>query len=437
MNITVIGAGYVGLMAAVCFACGGHQAICLEKDVDRCEKLSSGQCPILEKDLPQMLSYALDSKRIYFTTCPDEAIPSAEIIFITVGTPSDRIGNADLSALFTAVSEIVKFSQDSKAVVIKSSVPPGTTEIVRNKILNISMCEKDANGLHVICNPEFLREGSAVDDFLSPDRIVVGADDRAAGNMLFSLYRPLLRTPAPEIYTSPLNAELIKYASNSYLAVRLSFVNELAGLCERIGGNVSEVTSAMGLDHRIGKEYLSAGLGYGGACLPKDTLALAHTAREACAPLTVLESAIAANFSIAHRLAGRVVDRIAPEGTIAVWGLSFKAGTEDIRNSPVLSLMTEIAKHIDCHFRVFDPAAIEFTDSYPRELRLLLCRTLEEATLEADALIIGTAWPQFRELNLNSLLQHMRGRDIFDFVNTLDRAKVRQSGLEYHTCGEI
>lgn len=437
MNITVIGAGYVGLVAAVCFACGGHQVTCLEKDADRCGKLSTGQCPILEKDLPQMLRQAIDSKKMNFTTSPEEAIPLAEIIFITVGTPADETGKADLGELFAAASIVGQFMRNSKVVVIKSSVPPGTTETVREKILNILMHEANPKRLHVAYNPEFLREGSAVEDFLAPDRIIVGADDWVVSDMLFSLYRSLLQTPVPEIFTSPLNAELIKYASNSYLAVRLSFVNELAGLCEKIGGSISEVTSAMGLDHRIGREYLLAGLGYGGACLPKDTCALAYTAREACMPLTVLESAIAANSSIVHRLADRVARYVAPKGIIAVWGLSFKAGTEDIRNSQVLLLMREIAKRLDCRFQVFDPAGGEFMDSYPKELWPLFCRTPEETVTGADALIIGTAWPQFRELDLNTLLHHMRGQNVFDFVNALDRAIVQQYGLKYHACGEM
>ncbi len=432
MRITVIGAGYVGLVVSVCFACDGHQVMCLEKDEKRCRALAAGQCPIFEKELPEMLTSALDSKKIYFTTHAEEAIPLAEIVFITVGTPSNEDGQADLTALFKVVSEIGSFIGDHTAVVIKSSIPPGTTEAVRSELLKVVTCKE----LCVICNPEFLREGTAVNDFLSPDRIVIGTDDQTAGDLLFSLYRPLLRNPTTEILTSSLNAELIKYASNSYLAVRLSFVNELAGLCEKLGGSISEVTSAMGLDHRIGKEYLSAGLGYGGACLPKDTQALAHTAKEACVPLTVLESAIAANRTIAVRLANRVAGYVASRGTIAIWGISFKAGTEDIRNSPVLSLMDELSRQLDCCFQVFDPLVEKFLGNYPKELLPYFFQTPEKAVVGADALIIGTAWPQFRQVDLNSLLPYMRGKEIFDFANVLDRPKAERSGFEYHACGE-
>lgn len=435
MHITVIGAGYVGLVISVCFACGGHQVICLEKDEKRCRELATGQCPILEKELPQMLTSALNNGKIYFTTHAEEAIPHAEIAFITVGTPSNKEGQADLTALFNAVSEIENFLGDSTIVVIKSSIPPGTTEAVREHLKAV-MRKKGIYKPRVICNPEFLREGTAVNDFLSPNRIVIGTDDQAAGNLLFSLYRPLLRAPTTEILTSPLNAELIKYASNSYLAVRLSFVNELAGLCEKLGGSISEVTTAMGLDHRIGREYLSAGLGYGGACLPKDTQALAYTAKKACAQLTVLESAIAANCAIAERLATRVAGYVAPGRTIAIWGISFKAGTEDIRNSPVLSLMKELSKQLECRFQLFDPAVEKFMGNYPREFLPCLFHTPEKAVVGADALIIGTAWPQFRNVNLSLLLPYMRGKEVFDFVNVLDKTKVQSAGFKYHACGE-
>lgn len=316
MQIAVIGAGYVGLVVAACLAYNGHQVSCLEKNLDRCNALAQGECPILEEELPQMLTHALNYKRINFTSKAIDALPYAEIIFITVGTPSAEGGQTDLDALLEATSEIGDFAQNCRAVVIKSSVPPGTTKEIYTKLSKIAKC---TNVPPVVCNPEFLREGTAVSDFLAPDRIVVGADDRAIGEMLFSLYRPLLRRPAEEIFTSTLNAELIKYASNSYLAVRLSYINELAGLCEKIGGNIYEVANAMGKDHRIGNEYLSPGLGYGGACLPKDTCALAYTAREAQTPLTVLESAIAANSTVVKRLAERVVQNMTP-GIILQFG---------------------------------------------------------------------------------------------------------------------
>lgn len=433
MQITVIGAGYVGLVSAVCFACSGHQVICLEKDAERCKMLMNGQCPIFEKDLPEMLCRALDEGKIKFTTQAQEAISSADIIFIAVGTPSGADGQADLSELFVAISEIGKFLQNDTLVVIKSTVPPGTTDAVQNRLL------KTMNGvdhINVIFNPEFLREGTAVDDFLSPDRVVVGSNDWRDGEVLLSLYRPLLRKPVPEIHTSPLNAELIKYASNSYLAVRLSFINELAGLCEKLGGNINEITKAMGMDQRIGNSYLSAGLGYGGACLPKDTLALVHTAKNVQTHLLVLEGAIEANRRVAHRLAKRVADIVMPGGTIAIWGLSFKAGTEDIRNSPVLSLIKELSKYSAYRFQIYDPSSEKHTDRLPEELMPLLCHTMEESLIGADALVVGTAWPQFSKSKPEHLLLHMHRDVIFDFANALDRADFERLGFEYHACGE-
>lgn len=324
--------------------------------------------------------------------------------------------------------------QDGTLIVIKSTVPPGTTAVVRHAILREA--PRGLPDLQVICNPEFLREGTAVEDFLTPERIVVGANEPKAGQLLFQLYRPLLHYPTVEILTSPINAELIKYASNSYLAVRLSFVNELAGLCEKLGGNIGEVTRAMGLDHRIGPDYLRAGLGYGGACLPKDTRALAWAAREAGAPLTVLEGAITANHTVAARLADRVAARIKPRQTIAIWGVSFKPGTEDTRDSPVLSLMEELSNRLNCKFQLYDPTGQKFAQSYPEYVRQSLCRTPEAAAAGASALLIGTAWSQFKEIDLHSISSVMSGRMIFDFAGALNRTRVEKAGFSYYACGE-
>ena len=436
MKITVIGAGYVGLVAAVCFACGGHQVVCLEKNEERCRNLAAGRCPILEEELPQMLTRALDEKRICFTMQTEAAISAGEIIFITVGTPSGKDGQPDLEGILTAAAEIGRYQNNLRIIVIKSTVPPGTTKKVEDMILATTLQRKNADMPKIICNPEFLREGTAIRDFLSPDRIVIGADDRSAANVLFELYRPLLRRPTVEIFTSPLNAELIKYASNSYLAVRLSFVNELAGLCEKLGGDISEVTNAMGQDQRIGSEYLSAGLGYGGACLPKDTQALAYVARTAGASLTVLESAMAANSAIAQRLVNKVAEYVAPGGLIALWGFSFKAGTEDFRNSPILLLMDELSKRLNCSFQIFDPANQKLSVCYPADILPLLRKTPEESVLGADAVMIGTAWPQFKEIDLLSLRPFMCGKQIFHFVNLLKKDIVQQAGFIYHGCGK-
>lgn len=436
MKITVIGAGYVGLVAAVCFAQGGHQVVCLEKDKSRCKMLESGQCTILEDGLPQMLASALSGARLRFTSDAEAAIPWGEFVFIAVGTPKGTDGQPDLSALLSVISEIRRYWRKGQIIVMKSTVPPGTTQMVGQAIFaECSPADCDA-APQIICNPEFLREGTAVNDFLSPDRVVVGAQDPAAGEKLCAFYRVLLQTKVPMILTSPLNAELIKYASNSYLAVRLSYINELAALCEKLGGNIHEVAQAMGLDHRIGSCYLSAGLGYGGSCLPKDTKALAHIGRREGVPLTVLESAITANQNIADRLADRVVSVIQPGGVIAVWGLSFKAGTEDIRYSPVLSLIAAISRRIDCCFQVFDPASQMVQASYPPAVSKMLVQTPEESLSGADALLVGTAWPQFQKINMELLSTYMRGRTIFDFVNVLNRDVVHQGGFDYHGCGQ-
>lgn len=435
MKITVIGAGYVGLVASVCLAQGGHQVVCLEKDGQRCKTLENGQCTILEEGLPPMLASALSEGRLRFTTDPETAIPWGEFVFIAVGTPEGADGQPDLRALRSVILTIGQLGHGGQIVVMKSTVPPGTTQMAGETIRAERSRAGCGSAPQIVCNPEFLREGTAVSDFLSPDRVVVGAEDRAAGEALCALYRSTLRTPAPMVLTSSLNAELIKYASNSYLAVRLSYINELAALCERLGGDINEVAQAMGLDHRIGRSYLSAGLGYGGSCLPKDTQALAHIARKAGAPLTVLECAMTANQSIADRLADRVAASVQPGSVIAIWGISFKSGTEDIRYSPVFSLMAEISRRMDCKFQIFDPASQMMEIHYPQVVSELLFRTPEESLTDADALIIATAWPQFERTDMNLLSAHMRGRTVFDFVNVLDRDTVRKGGFNYHGCG--
>lgn len=435
MKITVIGAGYVGLVAAVCFAQGGHQVICLEKNGQRCKTLENGQCTILEEGLPTMLVSALSEGRLRFTADPKEAIPWGDFVFIAVGTPEGKDWQPDLRALQSVISAIGQFGNDGQIVVMKSTVPPGTTQMTEQAIRTEQSCLGRSSTIQVVCNPEFLREGTAVSDFLSPDRVVVGTEDRVAGEALCELYRPLLRTPAPIVLTSSLNAELIKYASNSYLAMRLSYINELAALCEKLGGDIDEVAQAMGLDHRIGRSYLSAGLGYGGSCLPKDTQALAFIARRAGAPLTVLECAMTANQNISNRLADRVVSTLQPGSVIAVWGMSFKAGTEDTRYSPAFSLMEAISKRMDCTFQIYDPACQLMEVSYPQAVSNLLCLTQEESLNNADALIIATAWSQFRQIDMNLLSAHMRGRTLFDFVNVLDWDAVQRSGFDYHGCG--
>lgn len=436
MKITIIGAGYVGLVVSVCFANNGHKVICLEKNAERCRMLSDGNCPILEKDLPTMLQKAIKSNSISFTTRAAKAIPEAEVIFIAVGTPSDKIGNADLSALYTAISDIKKHADVCRAVVIKSSVPPGTTDKVHNALLSTSGSSKFANNLQVVCNPEFLREGTAVNDFLMPDRLIIGTKNPEIAKLILSIYRPVLRNNPAEIITSPINAELIKYASNSYLAVRLSYINELAALCEAIGGNINEVALGMGLDHRIGLEYLNAGLGYGGACLPKDTKALSHIAQDADTPITVLESAIVANENVTSRIANRIANHLSPGCTVAILGVSFKAQTDDIRNSPVIFLMEKVFSILKCKFQIYDPSFAEFSNNYPDKLLQYMCDNSKEAIETADALIIGAGWQEFKNESIYSVLPYMRGHIIFDFARVLDKTKVNTLGFDYFICGE-
>ena len=435
MKITVVGAGYVGLVVAVSFACGGHQVICLETNKERCNLLNTGHCPILENQLPEMLNKAVATNGVRFTTNAREALPSAEVIFITVGTPSGENGKADLSDIYGVISDIIKNAELCKFIVIKSSVPPGTTDKIQLE-LREERNPAHIRGINVICNPEFLREGTAVNDFLAPDRIVIGSHNHNDSQQLLLLYRSLLKNTPAEVLTTPINAELIKYASNSYLAVRLSYINEWACLCEAIGGNINDVTLGMGLDHRIGQEYLNAGLGYGGACLPKDTKALIYSAKQSSVSLSVLESAIQANDALVPRIAHKISNYLSVGSVVSVLGVSFKAGTDDIRNSPILSLVEQISDLIDCNIQIYDPSYVKSKDKYPSKLLVHMVNSLEEAIYNADVLIVGTAWEQFGSINTDELAMNIKGKIIFDFAKVFNKEHLNEIGFKYITCGE-
>ena len=432
MRITVVGAGYVGLVTAVCFAHGEFPTLCFENDQARYRNLSLGRCPIYEKGLPQMMEAAMASGTLRFTNEAREAFTYGEIIFVCVGTPPGADGRPDLTALLNATREIGVFHTGEQIVVLKSTVPPGTTNALKENLSAIARTEKHEK-LELVCNPEFLREGTAVQDFLAPDRIVVGADQAEAGQKVLDLYHALLDGSTEEILTSPINAELIKYACNSYLAVKLSFVNELAGLAEALRGDIDIITRAMGADLRIGRQYLSAGLGYGGACLPKDTLALLRLADEAGVPLTVLKSASEANRAIIPRLTERVCKRVAPNSRIAIWGVTFKAGTDDTRSSPSVALIRQLDRQLHCTFQIYDPAG---SKTAPEELRPFLKKSPLDAAENADALIVAVPWPDFAQICLSDVIARMRGRLLFDFANVLKETEAIRTGFQYVTRGK-
>ncbi|MFN7499091.1 MAG: UDP-glucose dehydrogenase family protein, partial [Hyphomonadaceae bacterium] len=339
MRVTMVGTGYVGLVSGACFADFGHQVTCVDKDVGKIERLHQGIMPIFEPGLEDLVASNVNAGRLSFTTDLSDAVKDADTVFIAVGTPSRRgDGHADLSYVEQAAREIAEHMQGYTVVVNKSTVPVGTGDLVQG-----IMSEVNPKGdFSVVSNPEFLREGAAIGDFKRPDRVVVGTEDERARQVMRELYRPLFLNETPILFTDRRTSELIKYAANAFLAVKIAYINEMADLCEQVGANVQEVARGIGLDNRIGKKFLNAGPGYGGSCFPKDTLALMRTAQEANAPVTIVEATVASNTNRKKRMAGKIIEACGGDvagKTVGILGLTFKPNTDDMRDSPSLDIV--------------------------------------------------------------------------------------------------
>ena len=431
MRVVMIGAGYVGLVSGACFADFGHQVTCIDKDAAKIAALKRGEIPIFEPGLAELVESNVRQGRLEFATQASR-IKEAEAIFIAVGTPSRRgDGHADLSFVYQAVREIAPLIGSATVVITKSTVPVGTGD----EIENILREKRPDAEIQVVSNPEFLREGAAIQDFKHPDRIVVGSDDDRARRVLAEIYRPLYLNAPPIIFVSRRTAELIKYASNAFLATKITFINEMADLCEQVGADVQEVARGMGLDNRIGAKFLHAGPGFGGSCFPKDTTALIKTAHDLGVPLRLVETVSTVNEQRKRAMARRVVQALGGSvrgKTIAVLGLTFKPNTDDTRDSPAIPLITAL-HDLGAIVRGYDPAGME--QAKPLLPGVHYCHSAYSAAEGADAVVIATEWEQFRALDLARLKEVMMQPVIVDLRNIYRADEMRRAAFRYVPIG--
>ena len=437
MRIAMVGAGYVGLVSGACFAEFGVDVCLLDSDVAKIEALRAGRIPIYEPGLDSLVAENIRDGRLHFTTDLAAAVEGADAVFLAVGTPSRRgDGHADLSFVFAAAEQVARAARGPLVLVTKSTVPVGTGRQVQEIVRRV----RPDLAIEVASNPEFLREGSAIGDFMRPDRVVIGTREGPGGEralaVLKRLYRPLNLIEVPILATRLETADLIKYAANAFLATKITFINEIADLCERVGADVHDVARGMGLDGRIGRKFLHAGPGYGGSCFPKDTLALARTAQDHGAPVRLVETTIAVNEARKAQMAERVIAACGGSlagRTIAVLGLAFKPETDDMRDAASLAVIPRLVE-AGAAVRAFDPAAMEHA-------RPLLPAGVHYATgaldaaAGADALVLLTEWNEFRALAPQRLRQAMRGDILLDLRNVWDPAVMREAGFRYHSIG--
>ena len=432
MRIAMIGTGYVGLVSGTCLADFGHHVTCVDKDAAKIEGLLAGRMPIWEPGLESLVAANVERGRLAFTTDLKAALEGAEAVFIAVGTPSRRgDGHADLSYVFAAVEELAGLLQGPIVVVTKSTVPVGTGD----KIAALLKEKGAPEGVSVASNPEFLREGAAIADFKHPDRILVGAEDDRAREVLAEIYRPLFLNRAPLLFTSRRTAELTKSAANAFLATKISFINEMADLCEAVGADVQDLARGIGLDNRIGPKFLHAGPGYGGSCFPKDTLALLRTAEEADIKQRIVSMVVEVNDSRKAAMAGRVREALggSVEGKrIGVLGLTFKPNTDDMRDAPSIPLVEGLVEG-GAEVVAFDPVGREQAEKVLPAI--VYAASAEAVADDADALVVVTEWDEFRALDLDQLAGRMRGKVLVDLRNIYDRADAEKAGLTYRGIG--
>jgi len=435
MKITVIGTGYVGLVSGTCFSEFGFHVTCVDKDTKKIERLQQGEIPIYEPGLDDLVHRNVAAKRLNFTSEITDVVKDADAVFIAVGTPERRgDGHADLSYVYAAAKEIAPHLHGYTLVVTKSTVPVGTGREVEGIIRQTN---PDAD-FDVASNPEFLREGSAITDFMRPDRVVVGAEGPRAQAMMKVLYRPLFLLETPILFTNLETSELIKYAANAFLAVKISFINQMADLCEKIGADVHDVAKGMGLDKRIGSKFLHPGPGYGGSCFPKDTQALVRTASQFGAPVSIVEDVVRYNAARKQSMGKRIIAAAGGEvsgKTIAILGLAFKPETDDMRDSPVLDIIPQLLDQ-KAKIKAYDPAAMaQAAPLLPDEVEY--CDRAETAITGADIVVIVTEWNEFRAISPISLADKMSGRLIVDLRNIYDPAAIVEAGLNLVNIGRM
>ncbi len=433
MNIAVVGTGYVGLVSGTCFAETGNQVICVDINEEKVKQLRNGVLPIYEPQLDQFFERNTKAGRLSFTTDLAEAVKASDIIFLALPTPSDEDGSADLKYVLGVAEDLSKLIDHFTVVVDKSTVPVGTAEKVTQKLLDGGLSQ---DLFEVVSNPEFLREGVAVEDFMKPDRVVIGAETQRAQDMMRRLYQPFVRQGNPIIFMDVRSAEMTKYAANSYLAARISFMNEIANLCEVAGADVDKVRLGMGSDSRIGKRFLFPGVGYGGSCFPKDVKALVHTADQHDYEFNILKSVVSVNAKQRIRFANRILDYYNGDvagKTFAVWGLAFKPDTDDIREAPAIDIIDMLVER-GAKVTAFDPEAMANVKALKGD-SISFADSMYNALEGADALVIVTEWRAFRTPNFNTIKEKLSEPIIFDGRNvyTLDQAE--QNEIKYFSIG--
>jgi len=431
MKLVMVGTGYVGLVSGACFAEFGYQTICVDNDSNRISELNSGKCPFYEPGMDDLISKHLNTtKLLTFSNSLNESMKNADIIFITVGTPSRRLEDeANLGYVWSAAEEIGNNIKKYCLVVTKSTVPVGTSQAIK-KIIQKKVSNENFD---VVSNPEFLREGSAINDFMRPDRVVIGTENKKSENIMKELYRPLYLRETPLVSTSIETSEIIKYASNSFLATKIGFINEIADLCESVGANVQDVSKALGIDQRIGSKFLNAGPGYGGSCFPKDVKAFISTADKFNVNLSIVSAVHKSNKNRIEKIANKIINNTKKNDVLTILGLSFKPNTDDIRESTSIKLaivLKERGYTVNC----FDPKAMNNAKKEITDLNYF--KTAFEACSGSDAIIICTEWNEFRALNFEEIGKIVKQKKIFDLRNIYNSEELEKIGYEYYGTGK-
>ncbi|MCC5813986.1 MAG: UDP-glucose/GDP-mannose dehydrogenase family protein [Leptospira sp.] len=432
MKVCVIGTGYVGLVAGTCFAEYGNDVVCVDKDEKKVENLKNGIIPIYEPGLSELVLNNAKENRLKFTTSLKEGVEACDFVFIAVGTPTSADGSADLSMVYGVATEVGKAMNGYKIIVDKSTVPVGTADEVRRIV-----GENTKHDFAVVSNPEFLKEGAAIDDFMRPERVVIGSDSEKALDMMAELYSPFVLNGNPILRMSLRSAELTKYACNAFLATKISFSNEIANLCDAVGANYEDVRKGMGTDSRIGRQFLYAGIGYGGSCFPKDVQALIKTSQSYNTPVRILEMVEEVNENQKTRLLTKIIDHFKTEDfsgmTFGIWGLAFKPGTDDMREAPSIPLILELHKR-GARIQAFDPVAEETAEFYFQG-KVDYKQKPYDALVDADAMVLVTEWREFREPDFEKIKSLLKKPVIFDGRNQYKPQNMQKLGFSYYSIG--
>lgn len=435
MKIVVIGTGYVGLVSGSCFAEMGHEVICVDKDQSKIDRLKKGEIPIFEPGLDDVVERNTKEGRLSFSVALPEALVDVDVVLLAVGTPTHiETGRADLKYVLAAAEEVAKSIGNKAVIVTKSTVPVGTGEKV-TAIFAENCPELDCQ---IASNPEFLREGAAIDDFMKPDRIIIGAESEYSKNTMQRLYGKLIGEGTPILFTNIATAELTKYASNAFLAMKIAFANEVSDICEGVGADIGLVVKGMGMDQRIGAQYMKPGPGYGGSCFPKDTLALTHIAQDSGYPTGIIEAVISSNKERRKRMVAKIMaacDNSVDGKKLGILGLTFKANTDDMRDSPSLDIIPGLID-AGASVSVYDPEGMDEAKKELKHKDINWCSDAFAAVKKADAVVILTEWQEFKSIDLNKLKKTLKNNIIIDLRNVLDEGEVNEAGFEYYSVGK-